>query len=364
MATQEKKLLVGTGKGLLLWQKEAGSWKLNDIFFRGMPVSMLYVDPRHADWWVGLSHKHWGQKLHVSRNQGKSWEHIPMPQYPASALLSNGQPANLKRIWIMEQGGADQPEKLWMGTEPGGLFLSEDRGRHFSLVESLWNHPSRSDENQWFGAGRDHPFIHSISVNPTDSHHLYLAVSCAGVFESKDGGQSWNPKNQGLIAAYLPNPHVEVGHDPHRLLMSPSHPEVLWQQNHCGVFRSADAGLHWDNVSDTQGLADYGFALAIDEQDPLKAWLIPAESDEERVPKDLRLRVSMTQDGGKSWQVLAQGLPEEASFGLAFRHGLVKSGADMAFGTNNGNLFVSTDEGQHWEAIHHHLARIDVLAFA
>lgn len=287
-----------------------------------------------------------------------------MPVYPEYAQDSKGQRVQLKKIWAMQQAGPDRPGGLWLGTEPGGLFYSAHNGDDFELVEALWNHPSRKDQQQWFGAGRDHPFIHSIEVDPQDSRHLYIAVSCAGVFETRDGGASWAPRNKGLIAAYLPNPNVEVGHDPHRLLICQSAPHVLWQQNHCGIFRSIDAGQYWENVTDRNKLAEYGFSLAIDHQNPLRAWVIPAESDERRVAVKHALCVCYTEDGGKTWRAQRQGLPQHHAFDIVFRHSFAMDGETLAFGTTTGNLYLSTNGGVHWNRLSSNLARIDYLIFS
>lgn len=358
------KLLVGTTKGLVVFERSNHTWKVSKVHFMGLPASMVYVDQRTNTWWVGLAHRHWGQKLHFSTNEGENWESVPTPKYPADAEIKPGKRATLKKIWCMSQAGPDKPGQLWLGTEPGGLFVSKDNGQNFDLVESLWNHPSRIDENQWFGAGRDFPFIHSIAIDPRDSDHVYIAVSCAGVFETRDGGTSWEPRNRGLIAAYLPNPHVEVGHDPHSLLICQSQPDVIWQQNHCGIFRSTNAGASWDNVSDPKGIADYGFALAIDHQNPDRAWVIPAVSDEVRVAHDLSLCVCKTEDGGDSWVPLREGLPQEFCFDIVFRHAMAIQDNILAFGTTTGNLFLSDDQGNSWQCLSAHLARVDYVAFA
>lgn len=354
-------LLAGTSKGLVVYRKVNGNWEAADIFFRGMPLTLVYVDRRTNTWWAGIVHRHWGQKLHRSADEGKNWTEVKAPKYPETTKLSSGKSATLKKIWTIEQAGSDRPNGLWIGTEPGGLFYSEDNGESFFLVESLWNHPSRSDENQWFGAGRDHPFIHSVVVDPRDSDHVYIAVSCAGVFETRDGGKNWNPQNKGLIAAYLPNPNVEVGHDPHRMLLCEANPDVLWQQNHCGVFRSTDAGENWANVTDEKGLANYGFALAVDAENPLRAWTIPAISDLERVAPDLALCVCHTQDGGISWQALRKGLPQKNTFDIVFRHSFDNCQETMAFGTTNGNLYLSENYGESWKLISNNLARVESI---
>ena len=349
-----KHILVGTSKGLVVF-KNSPKWSIESIHFLGFPIAFVYVDERSDTWWVGLAHRHWGPKLHRSSNQGKSWDELAVPKYPKE----NGKTVVLRKMWCMQHAGKDRPGELWLGTEPGALFHSKDNGAHFELVKGLWEHPSRTNAMQWFGAGRDLPFLHSIVVNPKDSNHLYIAVSCAGVFESKDGGENWIPKNQGLIAAYLPNPRAEVGHDPHLLLQAHSDTKVLWQQNHCGVFRTTDGATSWSNISDEQGFANYGFGLAIDQANPLRAWVIPALSDEMRVAKDLALVVSYTDDGGESWHALRNGLPQENCFDIVFRHALQYKDGLLAFGTNNGNLYISENGGQQWQQIDGNLSRID-----
>jgi photosystem II stability/assembly factor-like uncharacterized protein len=359
---ERNKLLVGTGKGLVIFQRQHGNWKIEKSLFIGMPVSYVYVDERTDEWWVSITHRHWGQKLHHSKDRGQTWKAIPMPKYPADAKLKSGKAATLRKIWAFSHAGNDRPGELYLGTEPGGMFHSKDNGQTFQLMDALWNHPTRQD--QWFGAGRDHPFIHSIVVDPRDSNHFYIAISCAGVFETTDGGINWKPKNKGLVAAYLPNPNVEVGHDPHLLLACDSNPDIMWQQNHCGIFRTTNGGEYWDNVTGQDGFPNYGFALAIEDDQPDMAWVIPATSDEMRVAVDLSLCVCRTDDGGKTWTTLRKGLPQGNCFDIVFRHSFAKAKGTLAFGTTTGNLFLSHDYGDSWEVLSNYLPRVECVAFA
>ena len=361
---KNKKILVGTSKGLVIFERKEKGWKVKEVFFLGFPVSTVYVNELTGTWWAGVSHRHWGQKLHFSNDQGTTWDEVAPPKYPSDAKLSNGKIATLKKIWSLHHGGVENPESLWVGTEPGGLFFSEKNGQDLKLINGLWNHPSRSDQNQWFGAGRDHPFIHSIVVDPRDSQHVYIAVSCAGVFETKDGGTTWHPRNNGLVAAYLPNPNVEIGHDPHLLLQCKAESDVLWQQNHCGIFRSTNGGATWNNVTDNNGIANYGFALAIDDENPLRAWVIPAISDGMRVAHDLTLTVCRTEDGGETWESLTNGLPQEYCFDIVFRHSLAIDGSTLVFGTTTGNLYLSENNGDDWECVSSNLARVEGVVFS
>jgi len=166
------------------------------------------------------------------------------------------------------------------------------------------------------------------------------------------------------VAAYLPNPKVEIGHDPHFVQACRSQPEVLWQQNHCGVFRSTDGGQHWQEVSDKNGLANYGFALAIDHENSDRAWVIPATSDEMRIAPDLSLCVCRTEDGGESWTALREGLPQKNCFDIVFRHALAIDKNTLVFGTTTGNVYLSENGGDDWQCLHNNLARVECATFA
>lgn len=356
-------LLVGTSKGLVVYKRRDKEWIYSEVHFLGFPVSQVYVHPFTDMWWVALSHRHWGPKLHCSKDCGTSWENISSPVYPSDAMLKNNQPASIRTIWAISHGGEDNPDDLYLGTEPGGLFYSSNRGKDFELVKGLWDHPSRKKE--WFGAGGTHfPGIHSIIVDPRDNDHILVGISIAGVFASYDKGKNWQAQNEGLRADYLPNPIVKVGHDPHRMIQCHAHPDIIWQQNHCGVYKSTNTGKSWIEVSEELGKVYYGFALAVDPGDADKAWVIPAQSDELRVATNLQLSVSRTEDGGGSWATLNQGLPQSACFDIVFRHALAIMGPTLAFGTTTGNLFLSEDEGDSWKCLNHFLPRIHVVCFA
>jgi hypothetical protein len=133
------KLLVGTTKGLISYQQKSSGWVLEKVHFPGLSVSMLFFNAQTSDIWVGLAIKHWGPKIFISSDEGKNWTEKTVPKYPQEAEIKPGKPATLQLIW----SAAYQPEKerLWVGTEPGGLFYSDDRGETFHLNQALWDHP-------------------------------------------------------------------------------------------------------------------------------------------------------------------------------------------------------------------------------
>jgi photosystem II stability/assembly factor-like uncharacterized protein len=354
-------ILLGTRKGLIAYRNGRAGWAVENLSFEGQPVSIAYADPRTATWWAGLDHGHWGVKLHRSADRGKNWEEVPAPAYPEGAEITDGQPAATRYIWSMAHGGHDHHSRFWIGTDPGGLFSSHDGGASFQLVESLWNHPTR--KKGWFGGGRDQPGIHSIVVDPRNEDHLHIGISCAGIFETNDGGKNWEVRNQGLRAEFLPDPETGVGHDPHILIAAPTDPDVLWQQNHCGIFRSVDGAGSWQEVSEPEGPARFGFAIAVADDDPEQAWVAPAHSDGNRTAIQGALCICRTDDGGKTWKELRQGLPQQHCFDIVYRHALASSGDALVFGTTTGNLFFSGDRGENWETLNNYLPMVYSVQF-
>ena len=357
-----KRILCATHKGLVVLQKRDGKWCFKKDLFLGMPASLVYADPRNGAWWISLAHKHWGHKMHVSMDEGQSWKSVDPPKYPVDTEMKPGVPARLRYVWAFSHGGHARPERMYVGTEPGGLFVTDDYGGSFELVRSLWDHPSR--EGFWFGGGRDYAGIHTILVHPENDDHIVIGVSCGGVFRSLDGGATWDPINDGLRADYLPNPHLEAGHDPHMMHFCRSRPNVIWQQNHCGVYISRDTGTHWKEVTAENGVGDYGFGLAVDPRDPDRAWIIPAQGDDMRIAYGKSLFVCRTDDGGRSWKELHNGLPQRNFYDIVLRHSLAFDGEDLVFGTTMGHIFTSGDLGESWSRIEGSFPKVNAVVFA
>ena len=325
-----------------------------------IPVSYSFYDEFTACIWAFQDHGHWGVKMHRSKDFGGHWEEINAPMYPEGAEVRDGVPASLKYIWAAASSQQNE-HKIYLGTDPGGLFYSKDNGANWELNQGLWNRPER--KTNWFGGGRDNPGIHSIVIDPKDDAHFYIGISCAGVYETIDGGQTWKGKNNGLRADFLPDPYSEYGHDPHLLLASPSKPTVMWQQNHCGIFRSVDGGGHWKDIGQENGPAKFGFAIALHHLNDECAWVAPAISDEIRVAVGQRMMICRTENGGESWENLTNGLPQDLSFDIVYRHSLIADGDELSFGTTTGNLFYSSDGGDHWEVISNYLPMVYALSF-
>ena len=364
-------ILVGTRKGLFTVRRGGGRWRVASSAFLGDPVTIALRDWRDGSLHVGLDTGHFGVKYRRSRDDGASWEDVRPPQYPpkpddptdVDPFRKQPVPWSTLAMWELAVGGDDEPGVLWCGTIPGGLFRSGDSGDTWQLIESLWNRPER---RKWSGGGFDFAGIHSVCVDPRDRRHVVVGVSVGGVWSSRDGGETWTNTSVGMRAEYVPpedSGDVDV-QDPHRVVMCAGQPDVFWVQHHNGIFRSTNGATTWTEIEGVQPSV-FGFAVVVHPSDPDSAWFVPAQKDECRVAVDGQVAVTRTRDGGRSFEQLREGLPQEHAYDLTFRHALDvdETGEVLAFGSTTGSLWVSEDSGDHWQHVCGHLPPIRCVRF-
>ena len=383
------RILVGTRKGTFFVTKAGKRWQPKLSGHAGSGVNFVARDPHTSTLWAALGHGHWGAKLSRSRDDGATWTDAQQIKYPEGARhylppppTETGpgegkptlKPATLLKLWTMAFGPGG---KVYVGTIPGGLFVSSDGGETFELNRGLWDHESRGGDlakgegnggTKWFGTpaaeGEFAPGIHSVVVDPRDPKRILVAISTAGVFETTDAGKTWRTRNKGLVMDYSPDPTDEwAGHDPHQLVLCAGQPDHVWQQNHCGVFYSSDGAATWTKVSRPDAGVHFGFPVAVDGKDGKTAWLVPGKADMQRMAIDGGLFVARTTDGGKSWTQLREGLPQEEAYDVIYRHALDNSGDLLAFGTTTGNLYVSEDRGESWATVANNLPPVYSVRF-
>jgi hypothetical protein len=364
-------VLAATRKGLFVIRRARHGWEIAHAALLGDPVTMVLAD-RDGAIHAAQDMGHFGVKLKRSTDGGATWVERAVPLYPpkpegeddVDPTRRTPVPWNLKSVWSLEPGAAGRPGELWCGTIPGGLFRSRDGGESWSLVESLWNHPQRK---QWFGGGADFPGIHSVLVDPRDANVVRIGVSCAGLWVSRDDGATWQCEGKGMRAEYMPpemamEPSVQ---DPHRIVQCRASPDHIWIQHHNGIFLSTDGGVTCTEI-ETAKPSSFGFPVAVHPDDPLRAWFVPGIKDQRRYPVDGALVVTRTTDGGKTFEILRDGLPQKHAYDVVYRHGLDidSSGDRLAFGSTTGNLWVSDDQGDHWQLVSQHLPPIYCVRFA
>jgi photosystem II stability/assembly factor-like uncharacterized protein len=335
-------LLAGTKKGLfILRTTDRDDWDLTGPFQPGREIHHAVYDARNEAIYATSNDAWFGSEIVRSPDLGKSWQ--TSDRNPAFA---EGSDLKVERVWHIEPGRPEQPATLYAGTAPAALFQSMDHGKTWSEISTLTNHPTRPRWNP--GAGG--LCLHSIVLDLENPERMFVGISSVGVFRSDDSGKSWQLANRGTRAEFMPNKYPEFGQCVHKLLLADGR---LYQQNHCGVYRSENAGRDWTEI--TAGLpSDFGFPLAIHPRQPGTIYVIPLQGAEFRCPPEGQLRVFRSRNGGDSWEGLTKGLPQRPAFGGVLREGMTTDPLEpvgIYFGTNTGKLFASKDEGDTWRTI-------------
>lgn len=404
-------LLVGTKKGAFFLNGDPNRehWSIEGPHFLGHIVNHIVVDPRDRRTLLMAARTgHLGPTIFRSTDAGKSWQEASKPpafpklppgwQPPSSedGGMPHWQAAGRRTFEPLPGGGpetrvdeppggrvvdfvhwltpghASEPDLWYAGASPQSLFRSEDAGDSWQPVAGFNDHPMWAT---WTEAGQDGTpdgsLLHSVIVDPRDPAHLYIGMSGGGVFESLDGGTDWRPLNRGTVADFRPDPNPEFGQDPHCVRLHPMAPDILYQQNHCGIYRLERPGEQWQRIGDNMPveIGDIGFGITLHARDPATAWVFPMDGTEvwPRTSPGGRPAVYVTRDSGASWQRQDRGLPHEHAWLTVYRQALTSDRHDpvgVYFGTTSGEIWSSVDEGGEWSCIARHLPIVQSVEVA
>lgn len=377
MRSGDLTVLIGTTKGtfLVAGGRDRTDWAVRGPYCDGWPINHVIGDPDTGQLWAGGGGDWNGAGVWRSGDGGDTWaltkltkgtidDWAAMDPDFAGTIGWSDDPLpftdRFSQIWSLRFSHGT----LYAGTKPAALLKSDDGGKSFQALESLTNHPSAESWNP----GAAGLVLHTIVDDPAAPGKLWVGISAAGVFATEDAGASWERRNRlSNAAACEGHSHPagprdgETGHCVHNMMRAPGDGDLLYQQNHHGVWRSSDGGRSWDSIN--EGLpSTFGFPIRVHPRDPQTIWTFPLNGDSAgRFPPDAAAAVWKSSDGGRSWQAKREGLPQEACFFTVLRQAMAGDGRDPAglyFGTNSGSLYASFDEGDSWTELTRHLPTI------
>jgi len=372
-------LLVGTTKGLfLLGSADREAWQVTGPLCEGWPINHAIADEETgAIWAAGGSDWH-GAGVFRSSDGGQTWARATLahgqfedwiandPETAKAFGMAPSPPApftgDMVNLWSLGRTNGT----LYAGAKPAALYASTDGGETWAKVPGLTDHPSRENW-QPGGAGL---VLHTIVTDPARPEKLWVGISAAGAFASEDGGATWERRNRRDNAEphdHAPHPghsdaEAEVGHCVHNMVRAPgAGGDLLYQQNHHGVFRSRNGGRNWSDIS--AGLpSTFGFPVAVSPHDPESIWVLPLNGDIlGRYPPGASAAVWHSADGGETWVAEREGLPGTDCYFTVLRQAMATDRAAVAgvyFGTNSGSVFARTDGTGTWREIARHLPTV------
>ncbi len=370
-------VLVGTSKGGFIFSSDPArkDWQSSDILFKSWNMMHMQLDPRDRRLHAALAHPVYGPTMHYSDDLGQNWtqaQQVPAITRPSKSgrpmgtveeMFRSGNGENIKdkpeqliKVWNITPGRDGEPDVLYAGAQPATLFVSRDRGQTWTLNEPLFDHPQRGQ----FNPGAGGLCLHTILLDPQNPDRMYIAISAGGCYRTDDGGQTWAPHNKNVRADFNPDPYPEFGHCVHKMAMHPSQPNLIYQQNHCGIYRSDNCADDWVDIGGEKLPTRFGFPIAVHPTDPRTIYVVPEESQEYHMSVDGRFAVWRSRDAGESWQMQTKGLPDKARLNV-LREAMATDtyqDAGIYLGTNTGQLFYSRDSGDSWQLLADYLPPI------
>ncbi len=374
-------LIVATRKGIFFLQPNGQSWQLSDPVFLGHIINHAILDPRDGQTMLAAARTgHLGPTIFRSEDAGQTWQEAVRP--PAFDKAGPGEkPRVVSHSFWLTPGHHSEPGVWYAGSSPQALWISEDGGASWTGVGGFNNHPDYEKRTEDPQAGTpDGPVLHSILIDPRDAQHMYLGLSGGGVYETLDKGASWKPLNHGMACPIAEpvgpgepseTPHgsiewQETGpqHDPHCVQLHTADPDVLYQQNHCGIYRLQRPATVWDRIGKNMPdeVGDIGFVMGVHPRDVNTCWVFPMDGTDvwPRTCPDGKPAVYKTADAGQSWIRQAVGLPERAWYTVKRQCMSISDGepAGVYFGTTCGELWGSHNAGDSWQELAAHLPEI------
>jgi hypothetical protein len=355
-------LLVGTQKGALILRSDSldGGWHHEPLRLKGWLVTSFARDAAGRTY-AGVTHDVWGACVMASDDL-ETWEQLEgAPRYAASEVGSHSHNRIIGAMDPMEQfsAGGRHVDQIWKllavgdvlyaGVSEAGVFRSDDRGKTWRVLRGLNEHPNRGTWVAGFGG----LCAHSLLVDAQNPDRIWVGISSAGAFRSEDGGETFVGVNEGVSSS-------GEGYCVHALAHDPQDADVIYRQDHRGVYRTRDGGDSWqviENGLPESDLGDdhictFGFPVAMDPASQ-SVFVVPMEGDSFRFPHDGRLTVYRTRNGGDSWQGFSSGLPEDC-YTNVLRQALALDQCDpcgVYFGTTSGSVYGSSDRGESWSRL-------------
>ncbi|HLE47640.1 MAG TPA: exo-alpha-sialidase [Candidatus Thermoplasmatota archaeon] len=337
---------LGTRKGLfVLESSDRRRWRTRGPFFPGLPVHHAFLDPHDGKVLrAAVTSMHWGPTIQRSADLGARWTRNAGPTYAKDTGLS------VQTIWHVAPGEARN--ELWSGVEPAGLFHSVDEGKTWDPVDGINRWPGRE---KWIPGGGG-LCLHTILPYPKDPRRMVVGASAVGVFGTGDQASTWRLMNAGVQSGLVDGEATkddQPGSCVHKVVRDARDPDMLYMQNHWGIYRRRRGDARWTDIS--RGLPSrFGFPIVAHPHDAQTVYTVPLEADTNRVAAGGAFAVYRTQDGGRKWKRLSKGLPQKGAWHTVLREGLATDGLDPAglyVGTTTGQLYASRDDGDSWTEV-------------
>ncbi|HEY4134162.1 MAG TPA: hypothetical protein VGO34_03010 [Alphaproteobacteria bacterium] len=327
---------LSTGRGVVALKEEANGtdWKIEERhFLPDWEITELHVDSQNRIIAATRGDGVWFQEDTSGRGRTGGWVK------PGSGRLGPS------KVHCLAFDPVD-PDTIYAGTEPIGIWVTHDRGKNWEQLEGVWKVPAIPSVTYPVPTVEAH--VRDITIDPNNRDVIYAALQVGFMIKSSDRGKTWKLLDKGI------DPDV------HTLVIRPDDTKRIYaatgghgfregQTNGRALYASEDAGETWKALA-TDFYQEYSVSLAMH---PANANLLLTTVANNHPPwkgaTGAEAKVIISKDGGKSWTE-AKGVPAE--IGPEFPGSIVFDPAkpnDAYLCTHKGSMFRSRDAGENWE---------------
>jgi photosystem II stability/assembly factor-like uncharacterized protein len=327
-----QQLLIGTRDGVVTIARNASGadWRVAHRAITDKHISAIMKEPESGLIFAGAFHG----GVMVSADEGKTWE-----------ARNDGMTQN--NVYSLATKNINGRVRVFAGTEPAHLYVSENLGGNWKELPALRSVPSVP---KWtFPAPPNIGHVKHINFDPENPTTIYASIEVGGLLRSTDGGEHWEE---------FPSLYEDV----HRLMIHPTHADFLYAVTGRGLYTGPERGARWEQWTHREDeIGGYPDGFVFRPSDP-KLMFMTAAHDAPgtwRTTHFAGARISRSKDGGRTWEILKNGLPERLQASIeAFC--LEEAGAATAIyaATTAGEVFCSEDLGDSWKVIVKELAPI------
>lgn len=363
-------LVVGTPKGAAVLNSNDGKSWSEEFILRGWPCTASARDDKGRVY-VAVNSPNYGVAIFASDDLTEWKQLASAPRYRPEdrGNAEHHQIVSQMDFTGLLKGGGRFVDQIWTlhfahgalyaGVSEAGLFVSRDRGESWQPIGGFNNHPSRDTWVPGFGGLG----AHTILTDAKNPNRMWVGVSSAGLFRTDDAGKTWNPKNKGVNPA-TDEGAAATGQCVHHAAHDPNNANVIFRQEHRGVHRSDDGGDNWRVIEDGLPVAElsdghrcsFGFPMVMDRRSGA-VFVAPLDGDNFRFPRNGQLAIYRTTDGAH-WQAKTAGLPGQCFTAILRGSMAADQKGGVYFGTASGTLYGSDDLGESWRELASGLPRI------
>lgn len=321
-STPSREVLVGTREGIVSIARDAagGGWNVADRSLTDQHIHAIIIEPESGTIFAGASQG----GIHASTDGGKTWERRD------SGLTE-------RDIYSLASARIDGWVRLFAGTEPAQLFVSDDLGRSWQERPALRSVPGHEN---WTFPGPPHiGHLKHINFDPRDTRTVFGSIEVGGLLKSSDGGETWTE---------IPGMYPDV----HRTVINPRQPERIYVTGGDGLYVTSNGGESWEHwTGDDAEIGGYPDLLVFAPSQPELMFIAAAQCSpgEWRTSHFAGARISRSRDGGRTWEVLRNGLPDRLQASVEAMC-LEEAGSTVSVfaATTAGEVFYSEDAGERW----------------